>query len=161
MYLPTNCLPKSYSWWNLNLNVSDAPSLSSAIRYHILVSTTSLLVPTTYRFFSRYNRKLYQSSSYPSTQYTLAETHHSSAIYYLLPSTYWPGSSGYQLPVSTSLTLKWPSNQTCDQLSWAGSKISSAHEPAQHFVILLSCELSRLSNALSWAAVWAELSWLR
>ena len=73
MNLPTNCLPKSYSWWNLNLNVSDAPWLSSAIRYHILVSTTNLLVPTTYsRLFSRYTRKLYQSSSYPSTQYTLS-----------------------------------------------------------------------------------------
>ena len=28
-------------------------------------------VPTTYRFFSRYTTKFYQSSSYPSTQYTL------------------------------------------------------------------------------------------
>ena len=38
------------------------------IRYHILVSTANLLVATTYSwFFSRYTRKLYQSSSYPDS----------------------------------------------------------------------------------------------
>ena len=77
----------------MNLNVSDAPWLSSAIRYHILVSTTKLLVPTTYsRFFSRYTRKLYQSSSYPSTQYTLG----------------WRDAHGDFVPATQQPSNKWP-----------------------------------------------------
>ena len=126
MYLSTNCLPKSCSWWNLNLNVGDAPWLSSAIRYHILVSTANLLVPTTYsRFFSRNTRKLYQSSSYPSTQYTLGGTCCVScqcSEWKLagngLASSCWYAFNTRSLAVN-SFNVAWISNNSCPRLSSA------------------------------------------